>query len=144
MKGFYFIPVEADRARQLMITAGVWLSLAAVAIFLFFFNPASPANQWFPKCPFRLVTGMQCPGCGSTRALYQLLHLHPIAAFKLNPLMVLTLPFIVYGFLGFTRSAIMGRPQRRLFIPPIYLWAWLFLLIFFWVFRNTPWYPFVS
>jgi hypothetical protein len=144
MKGFYFIPVEADRARQLMITAGVWLSLAAVAIFLFFFNPASPANQWFPKCPFRLVTGMQCPGCGSTRAFYQLLHLHPIAAFKLNPLMVLTLPFIVYGFLGFTRSAIMGRPQRRLFIPPIYLWAWLFLLIFFWIFRNTPWYPFVS
>jgi len=144
MKGFYFIPGEADRTRQLMITAGVWLSLAAIAIFLFFFNPASPSNQWFPKCPFRLVTGMQCPGCGSTRAFYQLLHLHPIAAFKFNPLMILTLPFIVYGFLGFTRSALMGRPQRRLFIPPIYLWAWLFLLIFFWVFRNTPWYPFVS
>jgi len=144
MKGFYFIPVEADRTRQLMITAGVWLSLAAIAIFLFFFNPASPSNQWFPKCPFRLVTGMQCPGCGSTRAFYQLLHLHPIAAFKFNPLMILTLPFIVYGFLGFTRSALTGRPQRRLFIPPIYLWAWLFLLIFFWVFRNTPWYPFVS
>jgi len=144
MKGFYFIPVEADRTRQLMIIAGVWLSLSAIAIFVFFFNPASPSNQWFPKCPFRLLTGMQCPGCGSTRAFYQLLHLHPIAAFKFNPLMILTLPFIVYGFLGFTRSALMGRPQRRLFIPPIYLWAWLFLLIFFWVFRNTPWYPFVS
>lgn len=144
MMGFHFVPVEADRARQLMIMAGVWLGLAAVAIFLFFFNPASPANQFFPKCPFRLLTGMQCPGCGSTRAFYQLLHLHPVAAFKLNPLMVLTLPFIVYGLLGFTRSALMGRPQRRLFIPPIYLWAWLVLLIFFWIFRNTPWYPFVS
>ena len=22
--------------------------------------------------------------------------------------------------------------------------AWLVLLIFFWVFRNTPWYPFAS
>jgi hypothetical protein len=144
MMGFHFVSVEADRARKLMIAAGVWLSLAAVAIFLFFFNPASPANQWFPKCPFRLVTGLQCPGCGSTRAFYQLLHLHPIAAFKLNPLMVLTLPFIVYGFLGFTRSALMGRPQRRIFVPPIYLWAWLGLMIFFWIFRNTPWYPFVS
>jgi len=144
MMGFHFVPVHADRARQLMIAGGVWLSLAAVAIFLFFFNPASPANQFFPKCPFRLLTGMQCPGCGSTRAFYQLLHLHPVAAFKLNPLMVLTLPFIVYGFLGFSRSALMGRPQRRLFIPPIYLWAWLVLLVFFWIFRNTPWYPFVS
>ena len=144
MMGFHFVPVEADRARQLMITAGVWLGLAGVAIFLFFFNPASPANQFFPKCPFRLVTGMQCPGCGSTRAFYQLLHLDPVAAFKLNPLMVLTLPFIIYGLVGFTRSALTGRPQRRLFIPPVYLWAWLALLIFFWIFRNTPWYPFLS
>ena len=58
--------------------------------------------------------------------------------------LVLTLPFIIYGFLGFTKSALTGRPQRRLFIPPIYLWAWLVLLIAFWIFRNTPWYPFVS
>lgn len=144
MKSFYFVPVAVDRSRQLMITAGVWLGLMAVAGFLFFFNPASPGNQFFPKCPFRLLTGMQCPGCGSTRAFYQLLHLHPVAAFKLNPLMILTLPFIVYGFVGYTRSAITGQPQRRIYIPPFYLWAWLALLIFFWIFRNTPWYPFAS
>jgi uncharacterized protein DUF2752 len=141
---FYFVPVAADRARQLMITGGVWLGLMAVAGFLFFFNPASPANQFFPKCPFRLLTGLQCPGCGSTRALYHLLHLEPVVAFKFNPLMVLTLPFIVYGFLGYTKSALTGQPQRRVYIPPFYLWSWLVLLIFFWIFRNTPWYPFVS
>ena len=144
MTGFYFIPVQMERTRQLLITAIAWLGLAAVTVFVFFFNPASPSNQFFPKCPFRMITGLQCPGCGSTRAFYQLLHLHPIAAFKLNPLMVLTLPFIIYGFLGFTKSALTGRPQRRLFIPPMYLWAWLVLLTFFWIFRNTPWYPFVS
>ena len=144
LRGFYFVPVAADRARQLTITAGVWLSLIAIGGFLFFFNPASPANQFFPKCPFRLLTGMQCPGCGSTRACYQLLHLHPVAAFKLNPLFMLTLPFIVYGFLGYTKSAITGKPQRRVFIPSFYLWGWLVLMIFFWVFRNTPWYPFAS
>jgi len=143
MTGFHFIETSTDRARQLAIASFVWLGLATISVFLFFFNPALPGNQFFPKCPFRLLTGFQCPGCGSTRACYQLIHLHPIAAFKLNPLMVLTLPFIVYGFLGFTRSAVTGR-QRRLFIPPVYLWAWLVLLIFFWIFRNTPWYPFVS
>ncbi len=144
MSNFYFVETTTDRTRQLAIAALVWLGLAAGATFLFFFNPASPSNQFFPKCPFRLLTGCQCPGCGSTRAFYQLLHLHPVAAFKFNPLTVLTLPFIVYGFLGFTKSAITGKPQRRLFIPPFYLWAWLVLMLFFWVFRNTPWYPFVS
>jgi hypothetical protein len=144
MTNFHYVPVAVDRARQRTIAAVIWMGLASIGIFLFFFNPASASNQWFPKCPFRMVTGWQCPGCGSTRACYQLLHLHPVAAFKLNPLMVMTLPFIVYGFLGFTKSAITGKPHRRIFIPPIYLWAWLVVLIFFWVFRNTPWYPFVS
>jgi len=144
MTGFYFVEVAGNRSRQLAIAGLVWLGISAGSVFLFLFNPTGPASQFFPKCPFRALTGWQCPGCGSTRACYQLLHLHPIAAFKLNPLMVLTLPFLVYGFLGFTRSAITGRPQRRLFIPPIYLWAWLALMIFFWIFRNTPWYPFVS
>src|SRR5467141_5185253 len=85
---FHFVEVASDRSRQLAIAATVWLGLAAGATFLFLFNPASPANQFFPKCPFRMITGWQCPGCGSTRALYQLLHLNPIAAFKLNPLLM--------------------------------------------------------
>jgi hypothetical protein len=144
MTGFHFIETTYDRTRQLSLAAFIWLGLVSVGILLLFFNPASPAFQFFPKCPFRLLTGWQCPGCGSTRACYQLLHLHPLAAFKLNPLMVMTLPFIVYGLLGFTKSAITGKPHRRVFIPTFYLWAWLALLVFFWVFRNTPWYPFVS
>src|SRR5947209_8617124 len=144
MTGFHFVDVAGDRTRQVTIAAFVWVGIAATSAILFFFNPTGPASQFFPKCPFRLLTGWQCPGCGSTRACYQLIHLHPIAAFKLNPLFMLTLLFIVYGFLGFTRSAITGRPQRRVFIPSIYLWMWLGVMIFFWIFRNTPWYPFVS
>ena len=142
MSSFYFVETSPDRVRQVAVAAMAWVIVAAGSTFLFFFNPSSPANQFFPKCPFLLITGLQCPGCGSTRALYHILHLHPIEAFTFNPLLVLTLPFLIYGFLGFTRSAIMGTPYRRLFIPPAYLWAWLALLIFFWIFRNTPWYPF--
>jgi uncharacterized membrane protein YoaK (UPF0700 family) len=144
MSTSYFIETATDRTRQLAIAAIVWLGLTAGSIFLFFFNPSSPSNQFFPQCPFRLLTGWQCPGCGSTRAFYQLLHLHPIAAFKFNPLMVLTLPFLVFVFLRFTRNAILGKPQRPLSIPSIYFWSWFGLLLFFWIFRNTPWYPFVS
>jgi hypothetical protein len=58
--------------------------------------------------------------------------------------MVLTLPFLVFVFLRFTRSAILGKTERPLSIPSIYFWSWFGLLLFFWVFRNTPWYPFVS
>jgi hypothetical protein len=144
MSTSYFIETASDRSRQLALAAVVWLGLAAGSIFLFFFNPSSPSNQFFPQCPFRLLTGWQCPGCGSTRAFYQLLHLHPVAAFKFNPLMVLTLPFLVFIFLRFTSSAILGKPQRALSIPSVYFWVWFGLLLFFWIFRNTSWYPFIS
>jgi len=144
MTSFRFIPITYDRTRQLTIAAFIWFGIAAGSLFLFLFNPSNPANQFFPKCPFRLITGLQCPGCGTTRACYQLLHLHPVAAFKLNPLTMMTLPFLIYGLAGFTKSAITGEPQRRVFIPTFYLWAWIGAIIFFWIFRNTPWYPFVS
>lgn len=145
MASLAFVSVTHDRTRQVATASAIWLGLALVSVVLFLFNPASPASQgFFPKCPFRLLTGCQCPGCGSTRAVHQLLHGNLVAAFELNPLMILTLPFIVYGLLGFTKSAITGQPQRRVFIPNVYLWSWMSLLIFFWIFRNTPWYPFVS
>lgn len=142
METFFQEPVF--RARQCAIAAMIWGALFAGSLFLFFFNPANPANQWFPKCPFRLLTGWQCPGCGSTRACYQLLHLHPIAAFKLNPLFVLALPFLIYSFVAFTRNSIIGKPHPRFSIPTRYIWTWLALMAGFWVFRNTPWYPFIS
>ena len=138
----HFVRTTTSRARNLAIATMVWFTIAIGSLVLLFFNPTT--TGFFPVCPFRALTGLQCPGCGSTRACYQLMHLHPIAAFKLNPLMMLTLPFILYGLAGFTKSAVTGKPQRRIFIPSIYLWAWLAALIFFWVFRNTPWYPFVS
>ena len=138
----HFVWTTTSRARNLAIATMVWFTIAIGSLVLLFFNPTT--TGFFPVCPFRVLTGLQCPGCGSTRACYQLMHLHPIAAFKLNPLMMLTLPFILYGLAGFTKSAVTGKPQRRIFIPSIYLWAWLAVVIFFWVFRNTPWYPFVS
>src|SRR5260221_6190048 len=120
MTGFHFIEVPTDRARQLAIASFVWLGLASIGVFLFFFNPALPGNQFFPKCPFRLVTGFQCPGCGSPRASYPLIHLPPIAPFNLKPLLMLTLPLILYRFLRFSPSAVAARTHRRCFTSPRY------------------------
>src|SRR5277367_1610284 len=45
------------------------LGIAAV---VFFFNPAT--HPFYPVCEFHRLTGLNCPGCGMTRALYALLH----------------------------------------------------------------------
>jgi hypothetical protein len=35
----------------------------------------NPAQYWFmPKCPFKLITGLSCPGCGIQRAIHAFVH----------------------------------------------------------------------
>jgi hypothetical protein len=61
----------------------------AAAFVLFRFPPDRFA--FYPACPFHALTGWDCPGCGSTRALAALLHGELWRALSLNPL----LPFFI-------------------------------------------------
>lgn len=67
-----------------------------VAVVYFVFSPESSQN-YFPPCPFHLATGLDCPGCGSQRAIHHLLHLDIRLAFLRNPLLVIAIPYILLG-----------------------------------------------
>jgi hypothetical protein len=124
------------------LTVGTWLVLAAAGVYLFIFEPGK--SGFFPVCPFRALTGFTCPGCGITRGLHQLLHGHLSAAFSLNPLMVLLLPSLLYGLVRHTNAVLPGRALKRNSLPAQYNYALFGLVLFFWIFRNTPFYPFPS
>lgn len=48
-------------------------------------------------CPFRLLFGISCPGCGMTRALFSLLTLDFGNAFEMHPLVfLLPLAVLIY------------------------------------------------
>ena len=61
-----------------------------LGITLFFIDPEY--SSFVPKCPFRWFTGLNCPACGSQRAIHQLLHLNIKRAFEYNPFLILSLP----------------------------------------------------
>lgn len=125
-----------------LTAAALWVLLAGGAAYLFFFQPGR--SGVFPACPFRALTGLNCPGCGTTRGLHQLLHGNFVAAFELNPLMFLMLPILGYCLVAYTRSVITGRPMPQLSISPNYGWLLAVVILGFWVFRNTSVYPFPS
>lgn len=79
--------------KRQIIAAGL-LSVAIFAVF-YLFDPQKTAV--FPQCPFFLLTGYRCPGCGSQRAIHELIHLNIVEAFDHNPLVVLILPYILLG-----------------------------------------------
>jgi len=86
----------------------------------------------FPVCPFHQMTGLWCPGCGTTRALHQLLHGNLAAAFRFNLLSMSMLP--VAGYL-----IVRGDTST---LKPAWIWALLVVVVAFGVLRNIPAYPF--
>lgn len=96
----------------------------AVLLFLYFYNPQDIA--FFPKCPFYALTGYKCPGCGTLRGIHSLLHLRFADAWSYNPLMVVSIPFLLamLAFPRFGRSAIVG-------------WTVLAVILCYWLLRNV-------
>lgn len=111
-----------------------WLGaglLAAVTLAAALLDPTHPGR--FPTCPFRAATGLDCPGCGSLRALYELAHGHVAAALDYNALLVVVLPFCTLVWL----RTVTGRSRPR--VLPVWRARGLFALVVIWtVFRNLP------
>ncbi|HWN08369.1 MAG TPA: DUF2752 domain-containing protein [Pyrinomonadaceae bacterium] len=118
----------------------IWLTLAAGATYLWIFEPGR--SGFFPACPFRLLTGFACPGCGSTRGMHALIHGDVLTAFKFNPFLVLALPFLIYVLLRHTNAVLRKQPINRNRLNAKYIWALFVVILGFWIFRNTPLYPF--
>ena len=73
------------------IAGGIILVISALVLYGLF-PPES--SRLFPKCPFHLVTGLSCPGCGSQRMLHSLLTGNLAEAFKANALLFVSLPYL--------------------------------------------------
>src|SRR5260221_3190326 len=73
------------------VFAGVVLGATAIGVgaMVFFFNPST--HGFYPVCLFHALTGLNCPGCGMTRALYALLHGNFLLALQDNALFMASL-----------------------------------------------------
>ncbi len=132
----------AETLNPRLLAVFSWLTLAVAGVYLFLFEPGK--SGFFPACPFRTLTGFACPGCGSTRGMHALVHGDVVGAFKFNPLLILSLPFLLYALVRFSNAAIHGRRSKGKQLDAKYIWTIFGIVLFFWIFRNTPFYPFAS
>ena len=100
------------------------------------FNPEN--SHLFPKCPFRMLTGYECPGCGSQRAVHYLLNGKIDSAIQANALLVFYIPYIILLFLAEllkSKSRFFMRLYKILF-SRIAIWILFVIIIIWWVARN--------
>jgi Protein of unknown function (DUF2752) len=120
--------------------AAALLSGLAGLILLRLYDPAT--SGIFPPCPLRYLTGLYCPGCGSLRAIHQLLLGNFREAWALNPLTVVLLPFVTYGLASEALIQLRGRALPQIFLPAIWIRSLCAVVILFGVARNLPFHPF--
>lgn len=135
--------IKISALPSLQLFAGMVLGMAAIGAgaFLFFFNPST--HGFYPVCLFHELTGLNCPGCGGTRAAYALLHGKIALALKDNALFVLSLAALaVWGarFYFWKRK----NPNAVFNVSPKVLWTFLAVAIVFTVLRNLPAFSFLS
>lgn len=128
------------RGRRLWVGTGLALLALTLAVVLFRFDPAQAT--FYPRCVFHQVTGWHCPGCGSLRALHQLLHGRFLEALRLNPFVVLALPALGWLVGRLLWGETLARKLPAVGLRRAWLLAGVAALALYGVLRNLPWTPF--
>jgi hypothetical protein len=130
------IPGARSRTADILRAAVPPAIISVAAILLLRFPPAQ--YSFYPRCPVHDLLGLQCPGCGATRAIAAALRGHFAEALHLNPLVTLLLPCAAaYGILCYTRL-LQRKPLRWPQPPPAIIYSALTLAAIFTVIRNLP------
>lgn len=70
------------------------LSVTTIAlIVLYYLNPMD--YLLMPKCPFKLITGLSCGGCGGQRAVYAFIHGQFNEAIGYNYYLIFAVPYLI-------------------------------------------------
>lgn len=109
--------------------------LCALAVWIYSqFNPEQYA--FFPKCPFLQLTGWECPGCGSQRALHDLLHGEIASAFYHNALLVISIPFITLLLVAQAWAQKYPKFHNSLNSTRV-IWGCFVVIMAWWLLRNV-------
>lgn len=94
-----------------------------------------------PTCLFHRLTGLYCPGCGGTRALYLFLRGQWAASFVYHPLVLYTFVTCIYLCIRFLLRRISNHfsdKNRSSYRPSAgWLWGALLLVIANFIVKNV-------
>jgi hypothetical protein len=112
------------------------LIIGVTILLMLIYGLFDPTQTIFPKCIFKMLTGLHCPGCGSQRAVHQLLQGNFSQAFFFNPLLM---PALLYALLGMVLPILFPlrwQELKRMFFGVKATYISLTIIILFFIGRN--------
>jgi hypothetical protein len=128
-------PVRDSRRRSLYAALGSGAVLAGALGYVGLVDPHEP-DSVFPVCPFRLLTGWNCPACGGLRMVHDVLHGDLAAAITDNIFLLVGIPMLAGWILLRRRSekSLLPIPAVATVLTAMVAWT---------VVRNLPGFPLV-
>lgn len=118
--------------KKLALLAAV---VASVGVALYLFDPARSVLA--PKCPFKLLTGWDCPGCGFQRFLHALLHGRLREAMHYNYFLLYALPYtLCLAAVWLMPAGATKRKVARVVESPWLVWTYIVSFVVWLVVRN--------
>ena len=109
-----------------------------LGLLYFYINPAT--SYLMPKCPFKMLTGYDCPSCGIQRLSHQLLHGNLTEAFLLNPFIFVAAPYLFLAIYAAISRDRFAQKVRRIVSNHITISIYITLYILWWIVRNSAWW----
>jgi hypothetical protein len=131
--------VRQSLAAPLAVVASTTLMCAAIWVG----DPTTP-NGPLPVCPTKALLGIDCPGCGSMRMLYSLMHGNLLAAARFNALGLAAIVLLVWAYLAWTYGRVTGTRIRSWQHGRWSAAVALALAVVWFVVRNLPFAPFTA
>ena len=129
--------VSLSLGAPLVVAASTTLMCAAIWVG----DPTTP-NGPLPVCPTKALLGIDCPGCGSLRMVYSLMHGDLLAAARFNALGLAAVVLLVWTYFSWTYGRLVGRRIRGWQHRRWAALVTLSLVLAWFVVRNIPFAPF--
>lgn len=86
------------------------------------------------KCYLYELFHIKCPSCGVTRMCVSMIHFDFMHAFRYNPFICITFPYVIYEIIYLLHLNESKKKQSK--INRVILYIWLVLFIIFGILRN--------
>lgn len=129
----------APRGRAgLLLAPGLMAGAAGAAVLALALRDPHQEGSW-GFCPFLLLTGQPCPGCGGLRAVHLLTEGDVSAALSSNAFVVVAMAVVAVVWLGWFARRWRGDDGPMLRVSGRAALVVLAVFVLFGIFRLTPW-----
>lgn len=133
---FVIEPVAGFSRRAKTLTAlATGATVAGALAYVAVVDPHN-RNSLFPVCPFKILTGWNCPACGGLRMTHDLLHANLSAAVVDNVFLLFGIPALFAWFIWRRSTGRVPITRAAVVVVIATTVAWT-------VIRNLPGFPLV-